>query len=66
MREATKNQKQKVDPEGKFNKKEWIKLSEREIFNQDEVASLIYNDMPLDIVYKKANLKYKRNEHKEE
>ena len=66
MREATKNQKQKVDPEGKYNKKEWIKLSEREIFNQDEVASLIYNDMPLDIVYKKANLKYKRNEHKEE
>ena len=66
MREATKNQKQKVDPEGKFNKKEWIKLSEREIFNQDEVTSLIYNDMPLDIVYKKAELKYKRNEHKEE
>ena len=66
MKEATKNKLQKVDPKGKYNKKEWIKLSEREIFNQDEVASLIYNDMPLDIVYKKANLKYKRNEHKEE
>ena len=66
MREATKNQKQKVNPEGKFNKKEWIKLSEREIFNQDEVASLIYNDMPLVNVYKRADLKYKRNEHKEE
>ena len=66
MREATKNQKQKVDPEGKFNKKEWIKLSEREIFNQDEVTSLIYNDMPLGSIYKKAELKWKRNEHKEE
>jgi hypothetical protein len=66
MREATKNQKQKVNPEGKFNKKEWIKLSEREIFNQDEVASLIYNDMPLGSIYKKAELKWKRNEHKEE
>ena len=66
MREATKNQKQKVDPEGKYNKKEWIKLSEREIFNQDEITSLIYNDMPLGSIYKKAELKYKRNEHKEE
>jgi hypothetical protein len=66
MRESTKNRVQKVNPEGKFNKKEWIKLSEREIFNQDEITSLIYNDMPLDIVYKKADLKYKRNEHKEE
>ena len=66
MREATKNQKQKVNPEGKYNKKEWIKLSEREIFNQDEVTSLIYNDMPLGSIYKKAELKYKRNEHKEE
>jgi len=61
MRESTKNRKQKVDPKGKFNRKEWIKLSEREIFNQDEVESLIYNDMPLGSIYKRADAKYKRN-----
>ena len=66
MRESTKDRKQKVDPKGKYNRKEWIKLSEREMFNQDEITSLIYNDMPLGSIYKKAELKYKRNEHKEE
>ena len=70
MKETVKQRKQKVDPKLKYNKKEWVHVCEREVFNQDEVAHLIYNDIPLDRVYTRADNMYVRNkdtdEHKEE
>ena len=51
---------QKVNPTGKYNQKEWIRLGQRDIFDINEMDMLIYNDKDISHVYDRTKNMYVR------